>query len=103
MGRKKMTDGNPYELKYLTRNDLSKILKENTEIIVRNINKIMRDNRVSQDELATAIHSEQCHISYILRERPDNCVTFAPNKGLTINVLGRIAAALHTSIPDLAK
>ena len=94
MKKEKIKEENIYQLKYLTRDDVRELLKNNMNIIVGNIEKIMKEKNITQEELSGAMRSEQQHISYILRKK---------GKGITINVIGRIAEALNTSISDLAK
>jgi plasmid maintenance system antidote protein VapI len=94
MIKEKNQEENNYQLRHLTRDDVRDLLKTNMDVIVGNIEKIMKEKNITQENLATAMRSEQQHVSYILRKR---------GKGITINVIGRIASALNTSISELAK
>ena len=69
------------------------ILKYNMEIIVRNIYSLMEKRKINQSELARKIYSTPYHLNYILKT----------HSGITVNVLGRIAVALDTTISELAK
>lgn len=94
MEKQKKSEENNYQLNYLTREDIRGLLKKNMDTIILNIEKKMSQENISQNELATAMQSEQQHVSYILRKK---------GKGITINVMGRIAAALNTTISELTK
>lgn len=90
---KKEKSENEFRLKHLTRDDVRELLKNNIDIIAVNIRKQMIAKNITQESLAIAVRSEQSHISNILSKH---------KKGITINVLGRIAAALDVSIADLS-
>lgn len=94
MGKEVKTEKSNYQLNYLTREDIRNLLKKDIDTILNNIQRIMKEKVISQDSLATAMGSEQQHISYMLRKR---------GSGITIPVIGRIAAALNTTISELAK
>lgn len=82
-----------FQLKYLRRNDIRELLKTSSDIIAINIIKQMAAKNVTQKSLAIAIHSDRSHLNRILSRH---------KKGITINVLSRIAFALDVSIADLA-
>jgi antitoxin component HigA of HigAB toxin-antitoxin module len=88
----------PLEVKFqiieVRREEIRPILKSNMELIISNINRIMKEKGVFQEDLAYGICSEQSHVSKILSNR---------NRGLTINVLGRIAKALDVKMHELLK
>jgi len=91
MKKEEKKDENTFQPKYLTRDEVRELLKKNMDVIVSNIKKEMTEKKITQEILATAIRSEQQHVSYILRH----------GKGITINVLGRIAEALNVKLIDL--
>jgi len=69
------------------------ILKYNMDIIVNNIYRLLEERKMNQRKLAELIWSDPPHLNYILKNQ----------SGITINVLGRIAKALDTTISELAK
>lgn len=77
----------------VARKKAKELLKKNMDVIVGNIYKRMDEKKMTQKDLAYEIESEPPHVNYILRKK----------KGITINVLGRIAIALDTTISDLAR
>jgi len=82
------------EINEIDREKSRKILKSDMDKIITNINKKMQEKKLSQNDLAFAIRSNQPHVNYMLRQR---------GNGITIRVLSRIAIALNTSISELAK
>jgi len=90
--------GKPEEIKFqiieVRREEIRPLLKNNMETIVGNIVRLMHEKAISQEDLAFGICSEQQHISKILTMK---------NRGLTINVLGRIAKAMDVKIHELLK
>lgn len=85
---------NNYQLRFLTKNDIRELLRKDIDTIVDNIQKIMKENSISQEKLADAMMTSQQHLSYMLKKR---------GAGITIKVMGRFAAALNTSISELSK
>lgn len=81
---------------YLTRPQISKLLKDNTTRILSNIESIMNTEGISRKELADRIDSEATHVSRMFRNKYHK-------NGLTTNVLGRIAVALNTNLYELVK
>ena len=69
------------------------ILKHNMDIIVGNIYSLLEKKKINQKELAARIWSEPSHLNYILKNK----------SGITINVFGRIANALDTTISELSR
>lgn len=85
------------EEKYITpeisRKEASEELKKNMDVIVNNIQNIMRTKNMNQSELAYAIKSDRGHVNYILKSKT----------GITVNVLGRIAKALNVKLYEIVK
>ncbi len=81
---------------YLTRPQISKALKDNTERILSNIEEEMKNQNILKAELARRIDSEATHVYRIFKNR------YTKN-GLTTNVLGRIAMALDIPLTQLVK
>ena len=81
------------EIKELTKNEIGYQLKIHMDIIVGNIDRIMGEKNITQENLAYGIKSTQSHLNYIMRKK----------KGITINVLGRIAKILDVKIHELLK
>lgn len=81
---------------YLTRPQISKVLKENTARILYNIDGIMKEKNISKKELADRIDSELTHVYRIFRNKYQK-------NGLTTNVIGRIAIALDVQLKDLVQ
>ena len=94
MKKEKRLEENIYQLKYLTRDDVRDLLKKDMDTLMNNIERIMKEKNITQEALATAMRSEQSHLSYMLKNR---------GKGITVQVIGRIASALNTSITELSK
>lgn len=90
----KKEEKNTYQLKYLTRDDVRSLISNQMDTILGNVARIMKENNITQEALATAMRSEQSHLSYMFKNK---------GSGITINVIGRMAAALNVSIGDLAK
>jgi len=82
-----------YNTPEISKNEASKLLKQNMDIIVENINTLLLKKKMNQSELAYAIKSDRGHVSYILRSKI----------GITVNVLGRIAKALDVPLTELVK
>lgn len=81
---------------YLTKPQISKLLKDNTARIIYNIDDIMKTKNISKKELSHRIDSELTHVCRIFRNKYHK-------NGLTTNVLGRIAIALDVQMSDLVK
>jgi Helix-turn-helix. len=94
MKEKKDIEKESYQLTYLTRSEIREVLKTNIDAIVRNICNTMKEKNITQEALACAIQSDQPHLSRILSKNKE---------GITINVIGRIAKALNTTISELSK
>jgi DNA-binding Xre family transcriptional regulator len=88
----------PQEVKFqiieVGRHEIRPILKNNTELIITNITRIMKEKSVSQEVLAWGICMDQGNLSKMLSLK---------NRGLTIRVLGRIAKALDVKMYELLK
>jgi len=82
------------QIKYVSPQEVRDALKNNMEIIQKNIKGIMERRGISQGELSRATNSEPSHINYNLHKK---------NKGITIKVLGRIAKSLDVTIIELLK
>lgn len=82
-----------HEIKSLKRDEVSKYLKNNMDIIVNNIISMMVKKNITQERLADAINSDQGHLNYILKSR----------KGITVNVLSRIAYAFDVPLYEMVK
>jgi len=85
--------GEKYQVKEITKAEASKLLKENMEIIIKNIERLLKEKNMNQSELAYAIGSDRQHVNFILRN----------GKGITVNVAGRIAKALDVKLYELIK
>jgi len=85
--------GEKYQVKEITKAEASKLLKENMEIIIKNIERLLKEKNMNQSELAYAIGSDRQHVNFILRN----------GKGITVNVAGRIAKALDIKLYELIK
>lgn len=83
-----------FQIVEVKREEIRSLLQTNMELIISNINRIMKEKDISQDDLAFGMCSEQQHVSYILRNK---------GKGITINVLGRIAKAMDVKPYELLK
>lgn len=83
-----------FQIIEVRREEIRPILQNNMDVIIGNILRIMSEKQISQEDLAYGICSEQSHVSKILTMR---------NRGLTINVLGRIAKALDVKLIELVK
>lgn len=90
---KNILEEKKYQIREITKPEASKLLKQNMELIVNNIHIIMNEKKINQSELAFAISSDRQHVNYIIRSKT----------GITVNVLGRIAKALGTTISELSK
>lgn len=82
-----------FEVKNIKKEEIRVLLKENMEVIVGNIIRIKKEKNISHEALAFGIRSHTTHVSYILRS----------GKGITVNVLGRIAKAMDVSLVELVK
>ena len=94
MKKEKKPEENNYQLKYLTEQQVRDLINNSIDTVMTNIEKIMKENKITQSELADAMRSEQQHVSYMLRNK---------GKGITYNVLMRMASALNVNISELAK
>jgi len=94
MKKDKIKEEKSFQLTYLTEQQVRDLINNEMPKVMGNIQKIMIENKITQSELATAIRSEQQHISYMLRNK---------GKGITYNVIMRMATALRVNISELAK
>jgi DNA-binding Xre family transcriptional regulator len=92
MKKEKSTES-VFEIKEVKRSEIRDLLKSNMDLIVGNIERVMKEKRITQESLAHGICSEQQHVSYLLRKK----------SGITINVLGRIAKAMDVKLYELVK
>jgi len=81
---------------YLTRPQISKALRDNTERILQNIEDEMKNKNILKAELAKRIDSEPTHVYRMFKNKYNK-------NGLTTNVLGRIAIALDVPLTQLVK
>lgn len=93
MKKQTVEEANSFQPTQLNHNDIRKMLKESMDVLVLNIQKIMKERNMSQRDLAFAILSDQQHISYIFRKK----------KGITYNVICRISKALDIPVYQLVK
>lgn len=82
-----------FEVIVTKREEIRPLLKKNMELIINNIIRIKKEKNISHEDLAAGMCSHTQHVSYILRS----------GKGITINVLGRMARAMDVKPYELLK
>ena len=91
----KKKENNNYQLGYISKREGKLLLKKNMDIFISNVKKEMSLYEITQEQLASAIESEQQQVFYLLNK--------GKGKGMTYNVAGRIAFALNKTISELSK
>ena len=94
MKKDKYKEEKSFQLNYLTEHQVRDLINNSMNAVMGNIERIMKENQITQSELADAMRSEQQHVSYMLKNK---------GKGITYNVVVRMAAALKVNISELAK